>query len=605
MANQKFFFLFSFLSLISFIYSAKCEINTNHCLKCNEVTNLCSKCDMDVLIPDENGGCMYSNHCQIGKNYCNECDLEEKLCKTCEPGYFPDKNGGCSYAPNCLASYKGECLECDENFIMIGKMEEENGFKFCKYKLSSDFLNCKTINTTTGYCEACEDNYYLNSGDKRCIKIENCYESAFGVCTECDPIYYLYKKEDRCVRKEYPFILCKETLDGEKCVRCDDDGFLAEDGVCVDTNYCSVSYKTKLNCKECMEGYYLAKDKRACTNEVNCQHADKETGLCIECLDGFYLTKNRKCESNKEDNIFKHCKIAKEDYCTECLWDYYLGGDNQCSPSPNCTEISNGVCIYCEEGFYLGKDNICTTVEHCSKSDYYKNCVECEENYYFDLSDKTCKESTNQFANCLESNMEGNKCHKCRSKYYLSLVDNMCYSNEEKGTFYKCELSTMDGKQCDKCIEGYYTGLKDSKCTEGYVCLYSDEDHVCQECREDYCLNRKNGKCYKNYEFIDEKVYFKCLKTNVEGTSCEKCAEKFEPKNGLCYNLEDCELAGEDTCNKCKDKDYEDNPLCLNENYGCIETLRENCLKCDDLSDSNFCTQCAEGYTLNDYGECI
>ena len=184
--------------------------------------------------------------------------------------------------------------------------------------------------------------------------------------------------------------------------------------------------------------------------------------------------------------------------------------------------------------------------------------------------------------------MEGSKCHKCRSKYYLSLVDNMCYSNEEKGTFYKCELSTMDGKQCDKCIEGYYTGLKDSKCTEGYVCLYSDEDHVCQECREDYCLNRKNGKCYKNYEFIDEKVYFKCLKTNVEGTSCEKCAEKFEPKNGLCYNLEDCELAGEDTCNKCKDKDYEDNPLCLNENYGCIETLRENCLKCDDLSDSNF-----------------
>ena len=55
----------------------------------------------------------------------------------------------------------------------------------------------------------------------------------------------------------------------------------------------------------------LLKDKRACTNEINCKTADKETGLCVDCLDGYYLTKNRKCESNKENDIFKHCKIAK------------------------------------------------------------------------------------------------------------------------------------------------------------------------------------------------------------------------------------------------------------------------------------------------------
>lgn len=326
----------------------------------------------------------------------------------------------------------------------------------------------------------------------------------------------------------------------------------------------------------------------------------------MSCLEGYYLTKNRKCRSNKENDIFKHCRVAKEDYCTECEWGYYLGGDNQCSPSPNCTEISNGACISCDEGFYLGKDNICTTVEHCAKSDYYKECVECEENYFFDLSDKSCKESTGPFVNCFESNMEGTRCNKCRSNYYISLVDYMCYSNEEKGTFYKCEMSTMDGSKCDKCIDGYYTGLKDYKCTEGYVCLYSDDEHICQECREDYCLNRKDGKCYKNDEFIGEKVYFKCLKTNAEGTACEKCVQKYEPnKNGVCYNLEDCELSIDGECNKCKEIDYEDNLLCLNEHHGCIETLRENCLKCDDLDDSNICTQCAEGYTLNDYGDCI
>ena len=607
MFKNKFFFLFSFLSIISTIISFICEINTNHCLKCNSVTNLCTKCDLDIYIPNSNGGCTNSNHCQMGKNYCNECNTEENLCIKCELGYFPDGNGGCSYTDNCLISYKGECLECKDEFILIGKkMEEENGFKFCKYNSSIDFINCKEINTTTGLCDLCEDNYYLNTGDKRCIKTKNCYESIFGICTECNAGFYLNKKEEECKTKEYPFILCKETLDGEKCEKCDDDAFLAEDGKCVDTNYCSVSYNTKLNCKQCIQGYYLTKDKRACTNEINCKTADKETGLCVDCLDGYYLTKNRKCESNKENDIFKHCKIAKEDFCTECEWGFYLGVDNQCSPSPNCTETINGECISCEDGFFLGKDNICTTVEHCSKSDYYKNCVECEENYYFDLSDKTCKESTNNFLNCLESNMEGEKCNKCRKNYYLSLIDYLCYSNEEKGKFYKCEISTMNGEECYKCIDGYYSGLKDNKCTEAYVCLYSNEEHICQECREDYCLNKKNGKCFKNYEIGDENIYFKCLNTNEDGTKCEKCVQNYEVReNGLCINLNDCEDIENEICKKCNIKDYEDNLLCSNKFYGCLETLAENCLRCDDLYDLDLCTECAEGYILNDDNKCV
>ena len=98
--------------------------------------------------------------------------------------------------------------------------------------------------------------------------------------------------------------------------------------------------------------------------------------------------------------------------------------------------------------------------------------------YYFDLSDKTCKEAVDVFENCLESVMTGEKCLKCRSNFYISQIDNLCYSNEEKGTFYKCEMTTMDGKQCFQCIDGYYTGLKDFKCTEAYVCLYSDDEHI-------------------------------------------------------------------------------------------------------------------------------
>ena len=604
---EKFLFLlFSFLS-ISITYSFVCEENVNHCLKCNELTNICLRCDLDIYIPDSKGGFKNANHCKNGKNYCLECNEEENICQTCDVGYFPDENGGCSYTQNCLISYKGECLQCSENYILIGnKTEEENGFKFCKYNSSIDFINCKTINRSTGFCDECEEDFYLNMGDRRCTKTKNCYESIYGICSQCNPGFYLNKKEEKCKRKEYPFILCKETVDGENCEKCDDDSFMAEDGQCVDSNYCSLSYKTKLSCKECKKNYFLTKNKRACSNTKNCENADKETGLCEKCTEGNYLTKNRKCESNKED-IFKNCKIAKEDYCTECEWGYYLSEDDQCTPSPNCTEALDGICVSCNDNYFLGEDNICTTVEHCARSDYYKNCVECKENYYFDLSDKTCKKAKDQFSNCLESNSLGEKCLICRNNYYLSSIDNLCYSNEEKGTFYKCAMSTMDGKLCSQCIQGYYTGLKDYKCTKAYVCLYSDEDHHCQECRDDYCLNKNNGKCYINYEIKNnEKLYFKCLNTDEDGKVCKKCVENYQVgENGLCINLNDCEDPKNETCDKCKEKDYEDNFLCANKYFGCVETLAENCLRCDDLYDLNTCTECNEGYILDDNDKCV
>ena len=61
--------------------------------------------------------------------------------------------------------------------------------------MSIDFTNCRKINMTSGLCEDCEDNYYLNLGDKRCTKIQNCFESVFGKCIECNPGYYIPTEE--------------------------------------------------------------------------------------------------------------------------------------------------------------------------------------------------------------------------------------------------------------------------------------------------------------------------------------------------------------------------------------------------------------------------
>ena len=75
----------------------KCIESKNNCRKCNPLTNICAICEIkDILLPDNNGGCIGSKKCIIGKNNCKECNKDGELCKTCEKSYFPDNNGGCS-----------------------------------------------------------------------------------------------------------------------------------------------------------------------------------------------------------------------------------------------------------------------------------------------------------------------------------------------------------------------------------------------------------------------------------------------------------------------------------------------------------------------------
>ena len=114
------YFLIIFVIIQTSYSQPFCKEREKNCLKCNGVTNLCVKCSAD--------------------------------------NYFPDKNGGCTYTENCKISYKGECIECKQNFLKIGKKGE---WVICKYYLNEDFNNCKKINYEKGYCEICEDNYFL------------------------------------------------------------------------------------------------------------------------------------------------------------------------------------------------------------------------------------------------------------------------------------------------------------------------------------------------------------------------------------------------------------------------------------------------------------
>ena len=198
--------VFIFLIILEiFLCDPSCEEGVNNCTSCNPITKLCIKCDKDVLIPDENGGCTNSKKCELGMNACLECNEENNLCKTCEEGYFPDENGGCSYTDNCEISYKGKCLRCKENFTFVGM---DTSIRICKSLNSEDLKNCENIDTEKGICQKCEEGYFLNIGDKKCTKTENCSESSFGICIKCSSYYYLNKKEEKCIIQGENFYNC-------------------------------------------------------------------------------------------------------------------------------------------------------------------------------------------------------------------------------------------------------------------------------------------------------------------------------------------------------------------------------------------------------------
>ena len=598
---MSYIFLLIFLLKKIIISNPSCESYINHCFKCNPRNSLCSRCEYpNILIPDENGGCIATQKCFIGKNYCYECETNGKKCKKCEEGYYPDENGGCSYTNFCKISYKGDCIECKENYLLIGQKFD---LKFCKSIKSDDFLNCKEIGKERGLCIKCEEGFYLNKGDKKCTKIENCNESIFGNCISCINGFYLDKKENICKKQDNNLLYCKQTIDGKNCDICQDEFYSDENGKCSICNFCSKSING--TCEECINGYYLT-NNLFCSDTDNCYYADSENGICSSCNDNYYLdTKDFKCKSNKNNNEFQFCKKVENDRCVKCELPYNLDEEYKCCNTHKCAKSENGKCILCSKNYYLGKDNYCSSIKHCIYSKF-SQCIECEDNYYYNIAKEECLEAIDKFYGCKISNEDGFLCNECKNNYYLRRNDSLCFEYNEEN-YYKCAHTDYKGENCTKCIEGYYIGGEDHKCSLIENCAISKNENQCIKCNNGFCLDAKNGICVNNKKIddINIKIYYACNQTNKEGTSCEQCIEGYElNEEGYCINFENCEDKKDGICLKCKEINNGTH-LCANEVFGCVETNIKNCMKCDKIQDFNFCTKCKEGYINNLNGICI
>ena len=354
-----------------------------------------------------------------------------------------------------------------------------------------------------------------------------------------------------------------------------------------------------------MHNYFLSEKDFSCTTEKNCLYGDRTAGVCISCKENFYIDyRDGKCKPNTEENDFKHCKVANE-VCTECIgYDYFIGEDHKCVDTKYCSESYNGTCVECMDKYYLGLDKKCTNIKHCIYSDFYNQCLECEEDYYFNRNEQLCKVAVGNLTDCKISN-DGKFCEKCKDDFYLNQTDKLCYSNIEQGLFYKCAVTDLYGDYCIICRKDYYMGEKDNKCSKVEGCSMSENEEICLECEEDYCLDLKIGKCEYNDEIDNEEkmFYYKCIKTNMEGNKCENCVDGYRVnENGLCVNDDLCEEKIDGNCQKCK---IDEGNYCKNKYFECVETYYENCLECNDVFDFDNCTRCQDGYEVDSFGSCV
>ncbi len=273
--------------IISVLSDPSCSATFNLCLKCDIDTNLCEICQNDALIPDEDGGCIGKKSCTTDLNYCLECDEDNLLCDSCEEGFYPDENGGCSSTENCEVSYLGECVKCGENYILYDNKTKTNFTKECKSLLDSEeYMNCKEIDFRKGVCKKCEDDFFLNGEDKKCIETQFCDVSSFGKCDKCKKGYYLDHSDGRKCKtkkdkKNSDLFYCSETEDGKSCSKCQDGYYFDLEDKCAQTNYCSKSIKSR--CQKCIDEYYLAEDKKTCVSTENCKFGNTDTGICFSC----------------------------------------------------------------------------------------------------------------------------------------------------------------------------------------------------------------------------------------------------------------------------------------------------------------------------------
>lgn len=394
------------------------------------------------------------------------------------------------------------------------------------------------------------------------------------------------------------------------CLRCADE---------TDTNGNTTGTKTCLVCDSMMN--YITQNGR-CYQQVlpNCM-ISFEPETCHHCNYGYFLTGEYKCVAmdRKSDLAIKNCNYyGQADQCRACNMNTYER-NGFCRPvftkTRNCIVYENSkTCRSCDlklisyDGLTCNSVPSSETYDNCLLFRHPVKCTKCSPGYtknlnlymqsindfyiqkdfmfhlkfwynqYFNIVFNTavCKRVTT-IPNCGQLNYYGT-CETCESDYTLSPNMLSCFIKPKPPVNPKVRIpncykfASANYETCDICYEKYYLTDNNTKCklhdTIIPNCIIHSQttEKECVYCDNEYYINSQatntNEICTKRTNF-----FINCYTYNRTLDVCVSCAENhlFHATNTYCSKKID------------------------------------NCIDHDIGSQVLKCTECDDGYYLNDF----
>lgn len=549
-----------------------------------------------------------------------------------------------------LANCKDGCLRCGPTKKCLF-CDFQQGYYLKEGACEKLETNNCTNFSLNGNCSLCNEEYFVDSVSKKCVKvetfIENCkfYDSA-SQCNTCKESHYVLN--GKCLKLEDEISNCKLYYDKLRCLECVTNYELQSDlkncEKSPESRNCSIF--SNLNCKECSNGYlenenyyldvffsFQITDTNSVVNYVNstkngrgdaiapnkCQElktknclVSETANLCSTCNPGYFLDSSKACIQNPEKTIDNCDRYATRTTCQQCQNGYYLKTSELCEPQiiiPNCLNYNpteQSTCLLCISTYYL-QTNKCNlreqAIEHCpvleNTSD---NCQKCQEGFALTTDKLKCFP---QIPNCVTYSTNSKidtsfTCTKCGFYFYLDFASNSCLG----GGVDNCEEYGSTVNSCNRCANLYF--LENGVCVLHPAitsCTHYDfvQKSICTACDVNHVLFEMKNGCKAVNPIVN------CLGYSST-TNCSSCADGFILSNGdtscdsIAEELNCLQMNNTNGCTKCKPGYFISGLVCKTykeyQKMNCAK-IANNGMNVDDLN----CEKCLPYFYAHDYSD--
>ena len=232
------------------------------------------------------------------------------------------------------------------------------------------------------------------------------------------------------------------------------------------------------------------------------------------------------------------------------------------------------------------------TNENNEKIEY---CSECKAGYLNSYDGKKCIYMENPIQYCIDHFFDSNdqlKCSKCDKSYSLSYDQKSCTSLPKE--IKNCISYYLDNEGtllCNECKTDYFPSYDKESCIEFKNCdsfNNNEENEYCDYCNDGYALSYDNKNCT---------AFENCEKLAYGDKKCDECVELYHPNaEGKCERTQCKDYNDDDVCTECYDGYY------LDEKKNCKKITIELCLKSDSKGEK--CTECSYEITPDANGKC-